>query len=135
MKKREYYLECMKKYQKTHRIERNQHEKNRRKIDSNYRILVNIRTRINLALKRNSKITTTTKLLDCSLEFLKQHLESQFKPGMTWNNYGKWHIDHIRPCSSFDLSKMSEQKKCFNWKNLQPLWEKENLIKKDKYDR
>jgi hypothetical protein len=121
LKKREYYLECMKKYQETHRRERNQHEKNRRRIDNNYRILLNIRTRINLALKRNSKITTTTKLLGCSLDFLKLHLESQFKLGMNWDNYGKWHVDHKIPCASFDLSKPSEQRKCFHYTNLQPL--------------
>ena len=69
------------------------------------------------------------KLVGCSIDQLKQHLEFQFKPGMTWNNYGKWHVDHKKPCASFDLSKPSEQRKCFNWKNLQPLWAEENLSK------
>ena len=55
---------------------------------------------------------------------------------MNWLNYGRhgWHVDHIRPCASFDLSKPSEQKKCFNYKNLQPLWEEDNLAKSDKYN-
>jgi len=48
---------------------------------------------------------------------------------MSWNNHGEWHIDHIKPCTSFDLSKLSEQKKCFHYKNLQPLWAKDNLSK------
>jgi len=69
------------------------------------------------------------KLVGCSIDFLKQHLENKFKPGMSWKNYGKWHIDHIRPCASFDLRKPAEQKKCFHYSNLQPLWAKENLVK------
>ena len=55
---------------------------------------------------------------------------------MTWDNYGRsgWVIDHIRPCASFNLSKSSEQKKCFHYSNLQPLWEEDNLVKSDKYN-
>ena len=73
-------------------------------------------------------------MVDCSVEKLKQHLESQFKEGMTWTNYGKngWVIDHIQPCVSFDLSKLSGQKKAFHYTNLQPLWEKVNLHKASK---
>ena len=55
---------------------------------------------------------------------------------MSWDNHGfgddKWHIDHIIPCSNFDLTKKEEQKKCFNYKNLQPLWQKDNLSKGNK---
>jgi hypothetical protein len=56
-------------------------------------------------------------------------MESLFLEGMSWDNYGKWHIDHIRPCSSFDLSDTEQQKICFNYKNLQPLWAEDNLRK------
>jgi len=64
-----------------------------------------------------------------SLDFLKQYLKKQFRPGMTWDNYGKWHIDHIIPCCKFDLSKPKEQQKCFHYTNLQPLWAEENRKK------
>lgn len=104
----------------------------RRKIDIEFRILCNLRKRIWKVLKGNNKSSQTIKLIGCSFNFLKRHLELQFKNGMTWSNYGKWHIDHIKPCASFDLSKIEEQTKCFNWKNLQPLWARENIIKKDK---
>lgn len=55
---------------------------------------------------------------------------------MTWENYGfyTWHIDHIRPCASFDLSDPEQQKICFNYKNMQPLWAHENLSKHAKYN-
>lgn len=86
-----------------------------------------------MALKHNYKKTSSIKLLGCSIKQSKQHLQKQFKTGMFWQNYGKngWEIDHIVPCIKFDLSKISEQKKCFNYKNLQPLWSKENKKKKD----
>jgi len=59
------------------------------------------------------------------------HIEKQFKPGMNWENYSLygWHIDHIRPCASFDLTKEEEIQKCFHYSNLQPLWAEENLKK------
>ena len=52
---------------------------------------------------------------------------------MSWNNYGKWHVDHIRPCIDFDLSKPEEQQKCFHYTNLQPLWAEENMRKHYKF--
>lgn len=78
------------------------------------------------------KIESTVELLGCDTNKLKQHLESQFKLGMSWDNYGLWHIDHKSPCAKFDLSKEEEQRKCFNFKNLQPLWAEENLSKGSK---
>jgi hypothetical protein len=112
---------------------RNNYDKNKRKIDNNFKILCNLRIRICNTLKRNTKSVSTLNLLGCSIEFLKKHLQSKFQSGMSFSNYGKWHIDHIRPCKSFDLSKVSEQRKCFNYTNLQPLWARDNLSKGDKY--
>ena len=93
------------------------------------RILRNLRIRLWSLLKGKNKSASTTKLLGCSIEYLKQHLQSKFKTGMSWDNYGKygWHVDHIKQCASFDLSKASEQSKCFHYTNLRPLWAKENL--------
>jgi hypothetical protein len=72
--------------------------------------------------------------LGCSFEKLKRHLESQFQPGMTWKNYGLhgWHIDHIKPLVLFDLTNRKQFLEACNYKNLQPLWAKENLSKKGK---
>jgi len=66
--------------------------------------------------------------------FLKKWLTFLFTENMSWDNYGKWHIDHVKPCNSFNLAEESEQKICFNWKNLQPLWAKDNLEKGGKID-
>ena len=78
------------------------------------------------------KSDSTSKLLGCSIDRACDHLESQFTEGMSWDNYGEWHIDHIIPCSFFDLTKPSHQKLCFNWKNLQPLWAEDNMSKGNK---
>ena len=90
-----------------------------------------LRSRLNEALRAAMarKTSSTTILLGCSIPELKAHLESQFREGMTWENHGKWHIDHIIPCSSFNLVDPAEQLKCFNYTNLQPLWAHENLRK------
>ncbi len=80
------------------------------------------------------KNSSSEILLGCSIPNYKIYLERQFEKGMTWKNHGKWHIDHIRPCASFDLTRESEQLKCFNYKNTQPLWAIDNLIKNDKYE-
>lgn len=111
------------------------YQANKRKNDPTYRLICNIRRRTIGALKGNIKSARTMVLLGIpDAEFLWKHLESTFKPGMTRENHGLWHIDHIRPCSSFDLSKPEEQAKCFHYTNLQALWAFENLSKKDKYE-
>lgn len=107
-----------------------------RKINPHVKIRDNLAARIRLALREQNltKRNNTSKLVGCSIPSLKKHLEKKFKPGMTWNNHGRfgWHIDHIKPCSKFDLSKKDQQLKCFNYKNLQPLWAKENIQKSNK---
>lgn len=119
---------------KKHREKRIAQKKTKRQQDTNTRIKCNLRRRLNNAIKTNSKTSSTLNLLGCSIDYLKHHLEKQFSPEMSWDNYGRygWHIDHIIPCASFDLSKEEEQKKCFHYTNLQPLWWKDNLQKGSK---
>lgn len=81
--------------------------------------------------KSASKLGSTEKLVGVSFKELMNWLESQFQPGMSWDNYGMWHIDHIIPCAAFDLSKKSQQLVAFNYLNLRPLWGKENIVKGD----
>ena len=101
--------------------------KYRRKNDINFKLKDHLRTMMHKAIKNNYKYTSTTKLSGCSIQFLRNYLEKQWKPGMNWKNhtFHGWHIDHIKPISSFDLSKEEEQKKCFHYTNLQPLWARE----------
>ena len=101
--------------------------------DPVYRLVRNLRRRVGLALtsQATTKDETTLKLAGCTVAHLVNHLESQFKDGQSWANYGEWHVDHIRPCASFDLSDPAQRKECFHWSNLQPLWGAENLAKRD----
>ena len=106
----------------------------RLKTDPNFKMKHQLGTRIRKVLNGLiKKSKSTQELIGCNIEQLWIHLEKSFKPGMTRNNYGKWHVDHIRPCSSFDLSNPEEQVKCFHFTNLQALWAHENLSKSDKY--
>jgi len=100
------------------------------------RLRMNLAARVLVAVKKqySKKAYKSTELLGCTIEHVRDHLESQFTEGMTWDNMGRggWHIDHIIPCAFFDLTKPSHQKVCFNWQNLQPLWEQDNCAKGDK---
>lgn len=106
------------------------------KLDSDpyFRLVHTLRSRFGAAMKCKFKSASSLDLTGCdNWDDVRKHIEKQFTLGMSWDNYGKWHIDHIRPCASFDLTKESEQKECFNYKNLQPLWAKDNLSKGAKW--
>lgn len=108
--------------------------KRRRRTDPAYRIKKNLRAALWSALNGAQKVAPTMELIGCTPEELKAHLESQFLPGMTWENYGQpgWEIDHIIPCASFDLTDPAQQKVCFHYTNLQPLWGPDNWAKSDR---
>jgi hypothetical protein len=94
-----------------------------------YKIINNLRKRLRDFV---STKVSRVDLFGCTPDQLKLHLESQFTNGMTWANYGDWHIDHIIPCSSFDLKKAEDVLKCCHYTNLQPLWAKDNILKSNK---
>lgn len=131
---REYLREYDKNRTKEQKLKHYQARKKRFEKNPSEKISYLIRRRILLALKEISKSAPSLKLIGApSWEFVWKHLESTFKPGMTRENHGKWHIDHIIPCASFDLSKPEEQAKCFHYTNLQALWAHENLSKGAKF--
>lgn len=112
------------------------YEKARKLTDPEFKLLKTLRSRLGSAVKNQNAIKSdkTLELVGCSVPFLRGYLEAKFKTGMTWENHGEWHIDHIKPCASFNLLDNKEQEKCFHYTNLQPLWCHENLSKGAKHD-
>jgi hypothetical protein len=112
----------------------------RRKNDPQFKMRLTLANRVISAIKRMAKhagkSARTMELTGCTTKQLVQHIESQFKKGMTWQNHGRgehcWHIDHIMPCKAFDLTKPAQQRQCFHWTNLRPAWELDNLRKNSK---
>lgn len=108
------------------------YQRTRRRVDEGYRLRHNLSTRLWRAARRDGvrKSNRTAALIGCSIDELRACLEKQFKPGMSWENYGPvWHVDHIKPCVSFDLTKPEQQRECFHFSNLQPLFAEDNLKK------
>jgi len=105
--------------------------------DIKFRLKKQLRSRLGAAIKNNQKTGSAIKDLGCSIEELKLYLESKFLPGMAWYNWSRigWHIDHIRPLNSFDLTDPEQFKVACHYTNLQPLWAKDNLRKGSKYDK
>jgi len=149
---REHYLQLSKSYYKKNKdqiLQNNkqwkiknknhmrEHNKDRRKTDIQYKLTLSLRSRLYSALKNELKTGSAIKDLGCSIEFLKKYLEKQFYPNpetrepMNWNNYGVygWHIDHIKPLTLFNLTDREQLLTACNYKNLQPLWAKENIRK------
>lgn len=109
----------------------NHYRKERRKTDINFKLTCILRTRLCMAIRTDQKSGSAVKDLGCSVTFLKKYIESLFSNGMTWENYGEWHIDHKIPLSSLDLSNPFEFKKACHYTNLQPLWAIDNIRKAD----
>ena len=129
-------LECTKKYNKEHKEEKLAYNriyyKNYLCDNIKYRLSRAIRTKIVRTIKKGSKNRQRWEfLVGFTAEQLKKHLERMFKSGMSWSNYGKWHIDHIKPISAFDYNDYRDHtfKVCWSLNNLQPLWAKENMSK------
>jgi hypothetical protein len=101
----------------------------RKKYDIDFKLVTYLRSRVSSLLKKSVKTDKTIPLLGCSISELKKHLESSWLEGMSWDNYGfyGWHIDHIKPCNTFDFSSEEDQKICFHYSNLRALWAKDNL--------
>jgi hypothetical protein len=116
------------------RIRERKRESNRRRyLNPHNRVAGNVRRKIGKLLKGISKPDRSEGLLGCSFEEFARYISAMFKPGMTMENYGrKWHIDHIMPCSAFDLTREDHVRQCFHFTNLRPLWAKANLRKGSK---
>ena len=113
------------------------YERKRRAEDPKYRLGIRTRTSVWQLLKERNinKTNKTFELLGYTIEELMNHLETQFTSGMTWDNYGEWHVDHIKPMASFEFTSTDDEgfKECWSLNNLQPLWGKDNLSKGTRY--
>jgi hypothetical protein len=100
-----------------------------------YTAKARFRSGVHAALKcvAAAKACNSKELIGCSWADGAAHLAAQFTEGMSWENYSEWHVDHIRPCASFDQSDLKQQEVCWNWRNLRPLWASENIAKSDKW--
>ena len=123
-------------YRQNNRDEIGRKWRERYNTDIEFRLMDLLRGRFKKVVRGERKTENCRRLVGCSLDELRQHIESQFLPGMTWENRGfdGWHIDHIRPCSSFDLLDPAQQEECFHYTNLQPLWAKDNFSKYNKWE-
>lgn len=130
-------LEYQRKYRENHKNEIAQYWKIKYKNDLEYKLGISLRGYIRRAVVR--KQMRTIEYIDYNMPQLIERIEKQFKPGMTWNNYGQWHIDHIRPLVSFNFfnengsENVEEIKKAMALNNLQPLWAHDNISKGGKY--
>jgi len=129
---RKAHVEHVRAYDRKYRARRMQH-------DTEYCIREKLRTRIRQAIKDQCgiKAMKSCALLGCSIPDFRIYIESKFEHGMTWENWGhgsdKWNLDHIIPCSIFNLSKEDHQKRCFHFSNYQPMWQPQNFQKSNKH--
>ena len=130
-KNKERNNNLVREWRKINKKKRNeQYNKKMNEVGSLSKLAHILRARIFVAIKKNNtkKTTKTSELLGCTVEQVRQHLELLFTEGMNWDNYGLhgWHIDHIKPLNMFDLTDPEQQKQCFHYTNLRPLWSSDN---------
>ena len=103
----------------------------RRLEDEVFRFANGVRALVGGAIRRGggAKTTSSEEHLGCTWQEFRAHIEMQFTDGMTWENWGEWHLDHVRPCASFDLTTEKGRLACMHWSNWRPLWASENLAK------
>jgi hypothetical protein len=137
---KEHRKEYLKEYREKNidkiRQTKRDYERNRKASDPLYKLITNFRTAIWTVLKESNvdKYGHYFDVLQYSPEELINHLEKQFKDEMTWENYGKWHVDHKLPIASFNIQEMGDDEfmKCWALDNLQPMWGDENIKKSNK---
>ena len=131
-----YHKEWREKNIDKHRENKRNYEKTRKANDPLYKLISNFRTAIYQVLKENNvdKNGHYFEVLKYTPEELINHLKKQFTDGMTWDNYGQWHVDHVMPISVHDIQEIGDNEfmRCWSLSNLQPMWGDENIRKSNK---
>lgn len=119
------------KYAKEHREQRRAYQRQYRAQNVQFRVSLVLRSRLATAVRNGARGGSAVRDLGCSIAELMQYLATLFRPGMTWENWGRsgWHIDHIRPLAGFDLTDPEQVKIACHFTNLQPMWASENMSK------
>ena len=130
------YAEALRKtkeFKRKHSRSNTNYDLKRKRVDVCYKLKLALRTRISNII-RGKKVGSAVNDLGCSIEYFKSYIESQFRDGMSWENYGRhgWHIDHIKPLSMFELTDPEDFREACHYTNLQPLWWYDNLSKSNK---
>lgn len=129
----ESWLAYQRKYRNENREKLNEKRREKMTQNLNFRLGSILRTRLGNALRRQNKAGSrggsAVRDLGCTIPELKTYLEARFAPGMTWDNYGEWHIDHVMPLVKFDLTDPEQVRMACHYTNLQPLWAKDNISK------
>jgi hypothetical protein len=110
------------------------YEKEKLAKDIQYKLSKTLRTRLRCALQGNSKAGSAVRDLGCTIEEFRKYIEDKFQEGMSWDNHGLWHLDHIKPLALFDLTDREQLCEACNYSNIQPLWAKDNLRKGARYE-
>lgn len=124
-KKRSYMQEWRKQNQEHLREKRVA----RYKTDPSYRVRINLRNRLNAAIRVGCKAGSAVRDLGCTIEDFMSYIAAQFLPGMSWENWGEWHLDHIKPLAAFDLTNRNQFLAACHYTNMRPLWAADNLRK------
>lgn len=133
IKNRKREQEKDKKYRQKTKERRKKYIQKLLKTNKEFKLRHILRDRFRKALKNKYKVGSAVKDLGCSIEYFRKYIELKFQPKMTWKNYGKkWHIDHIKPLASFNLTDEKQLKEALHYSNLQPLWKLDNLRKSNK---
>ena len=137
----QYWKENRDKQKETNKVKNKEYKKNRLATDPHFKEAKRLSDEVNRCLRGN-KIYKTQETKDrlmmdivgCNLEFFTIYIEKLFQEGMSWENRGFWHLDHIRPVNTFDLTDKGQAKVAYNYRNYQPLWKIDNERKTGKYD-
>jgi len=129
---KEAHAQYLRKYRRDNPEKRRLRERENYRTCLQYRLRTLLRNRLGCAITSRAKNGSAVKDLGCTIDEFIVYISERFEPGMTWDNWGDWHLDHIIPLSHFDLSDRKQLKQACHYTNMQPLWAADNLSKKDK---